>query len=332
MNNFIDIETNVDTDKTIDNQYQMATAFEEKEKEKEPIRHLIISGGGPSGIQTLGALQYLEEHGVWKIENIESIYSVSVGGLLSVLMALRFDWPTINDYILKRPWHEAVQLEVSQVFDMFSKKGLYDVSIAKIFFKPFFDVRDISLEITLKDFYEVTKIELHFITTDLNSFEIEDLCYISHPELKLIECVYMSATIPILFSPICMNGKCYLDGGMIMNYPLPYCVKAIGKEKEAQILGFKNVYTKKPFGSISKESTILEFATAIISKLVGRTQGSTEAGQSISNEVLCETFQMSFFYLHEGIHSREKREELLKLGRLSGENFYNCVWLSSCNT
>ena len=38
------------------------------------IKHLVMSGGGPSMIQTLGAIQYLEEEKIIDIKNIETIY------------------------------------------------------------------------------------------------------------------------------------------------------------------------------------------------------------------------------------------------------------------
>ena len=35
-------------------------------------KHLVIPGGGPSGLKALGALQYLEINKYWNIENIET--------------------------------------------------------------------------------------------------------------------------------------------------------------------------------------------------------------------------------------------------------------------
>ena len=33
------------------------------------IKHLVISGGGPTGLKAIGALQHLEQNGVWNITN-----------------------------------------------------------------------------------------------------------------------------------------------------------------------------------------------------------------------------------------------------------------------
>ncbi len=50
------------------------------------IKHLVISGGGPTLFRTLGALQHLQETTFWKIDEIESIYGTSAGAIVAVLL------------------------------------------------------------------------------------------------------------------------------------------------------------------------------------------------------------------------------------------------------
>ena len=40
-----------------------------------PIKHLVISGGGPTMFQSIGAIQYLEQNGFVNLNNITSITS-----------------------------------------------------------------------------------------------------------------------------------------------------------------------------------------------------------------------------------------------------------------
>ena len=65
------------------------------------IKHLVMSGGGPTMLQTLGALNYLVINNFVDLENIETIYGTSAGAIIGVCIALKFDWDTINDYIIK---------------------------------------------------------------------------------------------------------------------------------------------------------------------------------------------------------------------------------------
>jgi predicted acylesterase/phospholipase RssA len=56
------------------------------------IKHLVISGGGPTLFRTLGALQHLQEAAFWKLEDIESIYGTSAGAIVAVILCLRYEW------------------------------------------------------------------------------------------------------------------------------------------------------------------------------------------------------------------------------------------------
>jgi predicted acylesterase/phospholipase RssA len=68
------------------------------------IKHLVISSGGPAGIMMYNILRTLNMKGVWNIQNIRTIYGSSVGSFIAILIALNYDWSTMDDYIIKRPW------------------------------------------------------------------------------------------------------------------------------------------------------------------------------------------------------------------------------------
>jgi predicted acylesterase/phospholipase RssA len=80
------------------------------------IKHLVISGGGPIMVQILGAIQHLEQHNFVDMKNIESIYGTSAGAIVGILICLKYDWETINDYIIKRPWQDVFPIKV-QYYD-----------------------------------------------------------------------------------------------------------------------------------------------------------------------------------------------------------------------
>jgi NTE family protein len=294
------------------------------------IKHIVISGGGPTGIKALGALQHLEKNNFWNINNIESIYSTSAGAIIGLLIALRFDWDTITDYIIKRPWHEAYQISINQIFEAYSKKGLFDEKVIDIFYKPFFDSRDISMKMTLIEFYEYTKIDFHVFSLEMNHFEVVDISYKTHPHLELLKAIHMTIALPLIISPCCIDNNCFIDGGMISNYPLNYCIKNNEiTDNYHEILGFRNNYETQgdsEFGNnvVSKESTILDYIMTFINKLVLNID--TEKNQpSIENEVLYDTKNMSFSFLKSAISSSEVRQQLLNDGIESSVRFLSLI-------
>ena len=110
------------------------------------IKHLVLSGGGPIMIQLLGAIQHLETNNFIDLKNIESIYGTSAGAIVGILICLKheYDWETINDYIIKRPWKDVFKIKVEKILESYSKKGIFDIKTIEKCFKPLFAAKDIA--------------------------------------------------------------------------------------------------------------------------------------------------------------------------------------------
>lgn len=281
------------------------------------IKHLVISGGGPIMVQILGSLQHLENNNIINMNNIESIYGTSAGAIVGVLMCLKFDWNTINDYIIKRPWHDVFNINPQSIFDSYAKKGIFDIKIIEKCFKPLFDAKDINIDINLEDFYNLTKIELHMYSFEINKYEVHDISYISHPKLSLMKALQMTCGLPILVTPVCIEDKCFIDGGLACNYPLNYCIES-GKKSD-EIFGFKNKYCSEKI-NINNESTLFDFILNFLFKAL--TSISTDHVQpNIKNEIILDTEYLTIDILKNSLSNIEIRRELLNNGTQVAINF-----------
>ena len=285
------------------------------------IKHLVISGGGPTMIQTLGSIQHLEENKFIDFNNIETIYGTSAGAIIGVLICLKYDWITLYDYIIKRPWHEVFPVNIQNIFDAYTKKGIFDDKTVIKCFKPIFDAKDISLNISLKEFYEYSKIELHMFSFEVNTFQIEDVSYLTHPDISLITAIQMSCALPVLMSPICVDGKCYIDGGVTCNYPLKKCIDS--NKNIEEILGFKNQYddNNNNNNQIDSNSTLLDFITSFLFKLIHSVSSNNSTQTSITYEVITNTDFLTISTLKSALYSIEVREKLYKNGMETATNF-----------
>ncbi len=282
------------------------------------IKHLVISGGGPTGIKAVGALKYLSEQSFWNINDIKTIYSTSAGSLISVLLALKFDLPTISDYILNRPWHEAYPINISQFFDFFKNKGLYS-NVTEIFFKPFLNTKDLSVNITMKELYEYSNIDLHMFTVELNEFKAIDISHKTYPDLSVITAVHMSLAIPIAIAPVCIDNKCYIDGGILCNYPLQHCLDQEDKPDISEVLGLRKHYLLEE-SILNKDSNMLDYLMHFTNKLINH--ADTELTQiTIPNEIIYDHKQLTMEYLSSGLYSNELRKELFNNGIFVAEQF-----------
>jgi len=286
------------------------------------IKHLIITGGGHTLFQSFGSIYKMETEKFFKLEEIESIYGTSAGAIISVALALKFDWETLNDYILKRPWKDVFNVNIQNILEAYKKKGIYDKSHIIKCFTPLFDAKNIPIDINMEDFYNLTKIELHFYTFEMNEYKIEDLSYLTHPKLTIIDGLHMTSSIPIIVTPAFIENKCYTDGGIGCNYPLSYCIQS-GKDIN-EILGFKNNYVIGNNIIIENNSNLLQFIfnylyKAIFSMSIDHTQ------PEIKNEVICESFFMNLDILKELVVSYESRKNLFDKGVLFAEKFLSSL-------
>jgi predicted acylesterase/phospholipase RssA len=281
------------------------------------IKHLVISGGGPIMVQVLGAIQHLEQNNFFNMSNIESIYGTSAGAIVGILICLKFDWETINDYIIKRPWNDVFPIKVQNIFDAYTKKGVFDIKTIEKCFKPLLDAKDIPMDINLEDFYKLTNVELHMFSFEINEYKVQDISYLTYPKLSLMTAIQMTSALPVLITPVCIDDKCYIDGGMSCNYPLSYCIES-GKNPD-EILGFKNKYGENKT-SINTESTILDFLLSFLFKAVFSV--STDNSQpSIQNEVICDAQYLNFDVIRTALSNIEVRKDLFNNGTQTAVEF-----------
>jgi predicted acylesterase/phospholipase RssA len=298
------------------------------------IKHLVLSGGGPLGFQYIGALQILNEKLFWNINDIISIYATSVGAIVGSILCLNYDWETLNKYLIERPWHEIFTLSGKQIVEAYYNKGLYDKKIIEIAFKPLLEAKNLSLSITLKEFFLLTKIDLHLFSFELNSFKTIEINYLLFPDLSLITAISMSCAIPGIFMPICNNNECFMDGAVMANYPLSYCLNNNTNLNLDEILGFtyciKKDYNKDLFSNIKniidEESSILEYILNFSTNAINFITNSIKA-INIPNEIvfhLAET-PLSFEFIKNSIYSIEKRKEFIEKGYLKAQEFLDIL-------
>ena len=285
------------------------------------IRHLVISGGGPIMIQILSGIQELERKEYLNMQNIESIYGTSAGAIIGVMLSLKFDWDTINDYIIKRPWHDVFPIKVQNILDAYTKKGIFDIKTIEKCFKPLFAAKDIPLDINMEDFYNLTKIELHIFSFEINEYKVVDISYKTFPKLEILKAIQMSCALPVLVTPVCIDDKCFMDGGVGCNYPLSFCIDS-GKEPD-EILGFKNKYSDEK-SNINAESSLLDYILNFLFKAVLNVHNNY-VQPIIKNEVICDTSHLTIDMLKSALTSIDVRRELFEKGIISANNFLDSL-------
>jgi len=289
------------------------------------IKHLVISGGGPMGLRYLGVLQTLHNKNFWNIDDIESIYSTSIGTFIATFFCLKYDYETLNTYIFDRPWYESIKLTPKQLFESYYNKGLFDRKIIEIVFNPLFKAKDLNINITLQDFYNYSNIDLHIFSFDVNSFKTVEFSHSTHPNIELIDAITMSSSLPGLFVPYLRDGCCYIDGGVLCNYPINECIRDHPNEEEC--LGVNVCYVpsneKSTMNSIIDEnSSLLDYIISISVNSMYYIRNSIKT-HDIPNFVNCDiNFNpLSIELIISILKEKSVREEWFKQGEIDANIF-----------
>jgi predicted acylesterase/phospholipase RssA len=189
------------------------------------IQHIVISGGGTMGLVYYGILKESNMQNLWNIEHIQTIYGTSIGAILATVLCLRYDWNTLDDYFMKRPWERVFQYDLHTLFSCVQNNGIFTRTVTEQILKPLLLGKDILTTVTMAEFFQKTGIELHIMVTNVTVFEPVDVSYKTHPDWSLVDAVHSSCAIPVLFKPISIDGNLYCDGGFCVNYPLKQCIE-----------------------------------------------------------------------------------------------------------
>ena len=311
------------------------------------IKHLVISGGGPTGLLSYGAAKYLEQQKFWNIDNIESIYGTSIGALFGVILSLKHDWNTIDEYIIKCPWDALFQKNstFNDVLHIYTNKGFMSNDFFDIIMKPLLLAKDLSLDVTMKELYDFNKIEVHVMTVELNKFELINISYKTHPSLKVMDAIKMSCAFPIIFSPKIIVGShendnkeeddegknkkeyvnrvyCYIDGGVMCNYPVNVCMEDQKCELD-EILGFRNIWEKYN-ETIDDDSSLLDFLKICVKQMIRKIENENSYIK-IKNEVSCVSETTDYTSWFDLCSDESKRIHYIHRGMTYGEVFLRLI-------
>ena len=305
------------------------------------VKHLVFSGGGPIGFVEYGAIKYLTEKNFLDYKNIESIYSISVGGIIGLIYILNYDWTWMDDFLIKRPWNKLCNISYSSYINILYEKGIINKKVIISALEPLFLAKNIPLNITLLEFYNLTKIEFNIFACCLSNLKQTKFNYITTPNVELIDALYISLAVPIVFAPLYVNEDLYLDGGIIVGCPINLCIA----DKECnndEIFCFMNdkmhpidlsnsFYNKylentKANNVISKEANFFEYIFFLIKKLFVKISNVendivTYIKNHINTALSYNSIDISYWF--QVMSCEKERCHLVNLGKIQATNFLN---------
>jgi len=155
---------------------------------------LVLSGGGARTIAHIGLIKALEEENI----NITHVSGTSAGAIVAALYA--------SDY------------SAQEILDFFKKTVLFKVSFyaaSQISFLSTNEYSGIFKQYFKYDDFEALNKKLYVSATDI--VNAKNKIFQSG---KLVKTLLASAAYPMVFKPVKIDGKLYLDGGITNDFPI----------------------------------------------------------------------------------------------------------------
>jgi NTE family protein len=193
---------------------------------KRPKIGLVLSGGGAKGFAHIGVLKVIEQAGI----KIDYIGGTSMGAVVGGLYASGYNASQIDSIFTKTNFDELINDYIPRASkNFYGKKNdeLYALVL------PFSNFRIGIPEALSKGMYNynllssLTRNVRH--VRDFNQLPTPFLCIGTNIETgeevllnkgNLAQAMVASAAFPSLFSPVEVDGKLIVDGGVVNNYPI----------------------------------------------------------------------------------------------------------------
>lgn len=215
------------------------------------IKYLVLSGGGPNGLYQLGAIKKLSESYI-SMSNIEHICGTSIGTFIAILLCLNIELTDIEDYCVNKPWIKSFVKYTNDILEIDKEKGFIKHEFIKDALESFYKSKDIDINITFKEFYEICNVKLSFYCIKISNFSVHEFSCETTPDTPVIIGCLASCSIPPIFGPIEYNGEYYIDGGFINNYPINSCLSKGYDEDE--IFGLQTSNAKNGFNLLETDT------------------------------------------------------------------------------
>jgi NTE family protein len=160
---------------------------------KRPLVGLALGGGMARGCAHIGVLRELEKHDI----PIDLIAGTSVGSLIGGAYAAGLSPDQIEEMALTISWNDLGRVTIS-------KLGFYNSERTEEYIRKHFPVTE----------FEKARLPFGAVATDIQTGKM-----VIFTEGSLPLAIRASCAMPIFYTPVVVNGRMMVDGGLVGHIP-----------------------------------------------------------------------------------------------------------------
>ncbi len=177
------------------------------------MKNIVFSGGAFKCWAYIGTLQALYEH---KTPDVEHVVGVSGGSFFGLLFVLKFPWEVLLNFFMNVNFKEYFDIDIDNVLTQQSLfAGNKFTHILKEVISYIIDP-----DVTFMELRKFTSIKLTINAMNITDGVLEYFNYQLTPDVKVVDAIRASSSLPFIFPPYQINNKLYYDGGICNNCPV----------------------------------------------------------------------------------------------------------------
>ena len=189
------------------------------------ITHLVLSGGGMRGVVYIGAIRHLYIENLHR--NITHIAANSIGSFVALCITFKLTIEEMEEIIYNsKDDKELCCIPTKNYYRLISKLGLSSVSYFMEHLKKRLRIKypyAFAADAATATFREISQrfgMNLYFSTTNINRCENRIFSIEDTPDVSVFTACEASMAIPLLFTPVVIDGEHYYDGAFTNNFPI----------------------------------------------------------------------------------------------------------------
>lgn len=287
--------------------------------------HLVLSGGGMSGLVYIGIYRFLQQYRM--LESIHYISGTSIGAVFGFIFGLRMEYQYVEELFLGTTNRgglctdsPAIVFDPKAVFTFSEKQGLYTMERFRQYLTEWLQKKYQRDDMTFAEYMKITGVDFHVNVTCLNNYQSLDLCNQTHPEMSVITAILASMSVPLFFEPIVYKDCVMIDGGCCENLPISWIEHKPSHKVLAINLGIEEVFRKE---DLLQNIGLYGYAI-LLSMITSHTKNTIREYKEKADILEINKNPIPFvqaFFEKEAIYTRVSREQVEE-GILYG---YHCI-------
>lgn len=225
--------------------------------------NLVLSGGAIKGFSFIGVIRLLEEKELLK--GIKTYVGASAGSIICFLLALGYT--SDNIYMICLELYSSYinkAVSIDSILNMDRSLGIDSGYELTQYLRHCLHEKYAVESMTFIDLSKKSGINLVVCASNISKGESTFFSVDATPQVCVIDAIRASITIPLVFTPIEIEGHLYVDASIYNNFPVDYVKNFVLKDTLGVIIKSRKFRPKPPLHLIQYMRLIIETMLEII--------------------------------------------------------------------